>query len=119
MPTKLKNLTINRVDLVDLGANLDPETGEGAHIMLFKAADDFRWASRPPEAEPQLLAETYVATVEKAGNALTETGDPDGARAAFERVLDSPQARYLSNDGPYLAPLARARVLAIDAIRSP
>jgi len=53
------------------------------------------------------------------GIALAEAGDPDAARAAFERVLDSPQARYLSNDGPYLAPMARARMLAIDALRSP
>ena len=53
------------------------------------------------------------------GIALAEAGDPDAARAAFERVLDSPQARYLRNDGPYLAPMARARVLAIDALRSP
>lgn len=49
------------------------------------------------------------------GVALAESGDPEGARAAFERVLDSPEARYLSNDGSYLAPMARARVLAIDA----
>lgn len=48
------------------------------------------------------------------GVALTEEGDLEGARAAFERVLDAPQARYLSNDGPYLVPMARARMFAID-----
>jgi len=48
------------------------------------------------------------------GVALSETGDVDGARAAFERSLDQPEARYLTNDGPFLAPMARARLVALD-----
>lgn len=35
-PGVLRNLRIKRVDLVDMGANFDPITGDGAHIMLFK-----------------------------------------------------------------------------------
>jgi hypothetical protein len=38
--TKLKGLLVDRVDLVDIGANLDKRTGDGAHIMLFKRAAD-------------------------------------------------------------------------------
>jgi hypothetical protein len=47
------------------------------------------------------------------GVALAGSGDVDGARAAFERVLAEPEARYLDNDGPYLAPFARARLAAL------
>ena len=49
------------------------------------------------------------------GITLVETGDLEGARAAFEQVATNPAARYLSNDGPYLAPMARARLAALDA----
>lgn len=38
-PGILRNLRIKRVSLVDLGANTDPVTGDGAHIMLYKQAD--------------------------------------------------------------------------------
>ena len=38
MAKKLKNLKITRVDLVDKGANYDPATGEGAHVLLYKRA---------------------------------------------------------------------------------
>jgi hypothetical protein len=37
-PGILRNLRIKRVALVDRGANFDKQTGDGAHIMLFKAA---------------------------------------------------------------------------------
>ena len=47
------------------------------------------------------------------GLALSESGDVDGARAAFERSLDQPGARYLTNDGPFLAPMARARLYGL------
>lgn len=49
------------------------------------------------------------------GIALAELGDTDGARAAFERVLADPEARYLRNDGPYLGPKARARLYLLDS----
>jgi len=44
------------------------------------------------------------------GIALAESGDTEAARAAFERVLAEPEARYLRNDGPFLAPMARVRL---------
>lgn len=37
-PGILRNLRFKRVSLVDMGANFDPATGDGAHIMLYKAA---------------------------------------------------------------------------------
>jgi hypothetical protein len=47
------------------------------------------------------------------GVALAESGDIEGARAAFEQVVGNPAARYLSNDGAYLAPMAAARLTAL------
>jgi len=35
------------------------------------------------------------------------------ARAAFERVAQSPEARYLHDGGPLLMPRARARIAAL------
>lgn len=34
-----KKLRINRIDLVDRGANYDPATGEGAHVTIVKSRD--------------------------------------------------------------------------------
>ncbi len=51
------------------------------------------------------------------GVALAESGDVAGARAAFEQASSDPEARYLSNDGPYLAPMAAARLTALDALQ--
>ncbi len=36
--TRVRNLVVTRVDLVDVGASLDKRTGEGAHVLLFKRA---------------------------------------------------------------------------------
>ncbi len=49
------------------------------------------------------------------GVALHELGDDGGARSAFERVLAQPEARYLSNDGLFLAPMARARLFELSS----
>ena len=53
------------------------------------------------------------------GVALAESGDTEAARAAFQQVVDNPTARYLRNDGPYLAPMAAARLTALDAGQRP
>ena len=37
--SKLTNLVVKRIDLVDLGANLDRATGDGAHVVLWKRAE--------------------------------------------------------------------------------
>ena len=39
MPTRLRKLKITRVAVCQQGANYDVESGEGAHILLFKSAD--------------------------------------------------------------------------------
>ena len=38
MPTKLRKLKITHVAVCPQGANYDPATGEGAHVLLFKSA---------------------------------------------------------------------------------
>lgn len=38
--TRLTKLSVDRVDLVWRGANNDPTTGEGSHILLWKQADN-------------------------------------------------------------------------------
>lgn len=37
--TKLSNLRVTKVDLVDFGASYDAKTGDGAHVLLYKRAD--------------------------------------------------------------------------------
>jgi hypothetical protein len=44
------------------------------------------------------------------GVALAELGETEAARAAFEQALQHEGARYLSDDGPWLAPMVRARL---------
>lgn len=39
MPHQLRNLKVSRVALVDKGANHDLDTGEGAHVVLYKSHD--------------------------------------------------------------------------------
>ncbi len=35
----MKDLTVKRVDLVDVGANYDKESDEGSHVVFFKRED--------------------------------------------------------------------------------
>lgn len=52
MSTLLKNLKITRVDLVDIGANLDPVTGDGAHVVLWKRAEGAPLMPDQPTTDP-------------------------------------------------------------------
>ncbi len=47
------------------------------------------------------------------GISLAELGRVEDARTAFERVLNLPAARYLHDEGPLLAPRARARLSSL------
>lgn len=62
MPTKLKNLVVERIDLCDFGANIDNRTGDGAHILLYK---------RAPEKE--LIMPIQVRDVQKHGDTFDRT----------------------------------------------
>jgi hypothetical protein len=52
MPNRLTNLKVSRIALADMGANYDPATGEGAHILLWKSLDQ----DDPTQAIPEKLA---------------------------------------------------------------
>lgn len=87
MPTKLRNLVINRVDLVDVGANLDMETGDGAHVLLWKRHDGDLPQSDPepdPEPEPE---DTDMPDIEKVGRKIAGK-----RRARLEAALAELQA---------------------------
>lgn len=82
MPTMLMGLRINRVDLVDKGANQDG-TGDGAHVLLFKRATpsvegNMKLTDMTPE---QLLkhAEDQATKIDEQATSITalETGKTD------------------------------------------
>jgi hypothetical protein len=85
------------------------------HARDWRAAADLLRDIQAPEAAGVGQGLVYYWL----GVALSEQGDVDAARAAFEQVLERPEARYLSNGGPHLAPMARARLHALDAERRP
>ena len=54
----LRNLKVTRIDLVDRGAALDKETGEGAHILLYKRDGDVDVSKTPmkcPKCDEPLM----------------------------------------------------------------
>jgi hypothetical protein len=59
-PGSLRNLKIKRVALVDMGANFDKKTGDGAHILLHKSADSD--AGHPAAARDRIEPPTGPAT---------------------------------------------------------
>ena len=87
MATKLKGLVVDRVDLVDIGANLDKRTGDGAHIMLFKRAGEI--ACKGCGAMNKFGAET-----------CKDCGDAMGAKKknALWRVVDLAKSLNASAD---------------------
>ena len=66
MAKELVNLRITRVDLVDMGANFDRDTGDGSHIMIYKRADD-----DDLEAGDGEDLTTAVNTITKAGRKIS------------------------------------------------
>jgi BMFP domain-containing protein YqiC len=89
MPTELRELEITRVDLVDQGANFDPATGDGSHVLLFKRAPT-KPEDEPEKRGPDMAkekegafdpsglpedAQAYVAEIQKQADAATETAN--------------------------------------------
>jgi hypothetical protein len=52
MPYKLRKLKITRVAVCQQGANYDAESGEGAHILLFKSAPTLEKQDDTPDPTP-------------------------------------------------------------------
>lgn len=89
MATRLKNLTVDRVDLVDIGANLDKRTGDGAHIMLYKRADQ---SAKPADLRKAALARIVAMAKAKGASAglLLKT---ESLARTFDDVLAAQEAR--------------------------
>jgi hypothetical protein len=79
MATRLKGLTVDRVDLVDIGANLDRRTGDGAHIMLYK---------RAPQEAPAPIAETPMQRLIAKAKSLQASADLIAKTEAVARSFD-------------------------------
>ena len=83
MPTKLKGLVVDRVDLVDVGANLDKRTGDGAHIMLYKRAGD----------QPRSIMWRVVDLAKAKGASSDLIAKSECAARSFDEILAGQQAR--------------------------
>ncbi len=116
-PGILRRLKINRVDLVDMGANFDAKTGDGAHIMLHKRAD------QPVVKDSPSLASVHVDSAggderddyEKATlDSDSRNKLPDSAFAAVWTDAQGKKQRKLPiHDANHLA-AARGRLDAAD-----
>lgn len=84
---KLRGLVIDRVDLVDKGANHDRKTGDGSHVMLFKRAGD-----EPTQEDFDADALTLIemsASIEKVGKKISTARmkELQAAHAALGKVI--------------------------------
>jgi hypothetical protein len=68
MPTKLRKLKITRVAVCQQGANYDEETGEGAHILLFKSQEQPLDKAERSAAGTNDLPDSAFAYVESGGS---------------------------------------------------
>jgi hypothetical protein len=99
----LAELVVDRVDIVGLGANLDPTTGEGSHILLYKSA------AAAPIAAPVAASDTMTDT-ERAVSVHDEGTNVDDTAPAQDtsdaQVDDTPAAEPAA-DTAKAAPKAR------------
>lgn len=84
----LKNLRVNRVALVDKGANFDPKSGDGARILLYKRAGVFN--------KIDLTDNDKRTMVEAAAQA--KWGNADEQKYVWVRDLKADTA-YVNRDG--------------------
>lgn len=78
-PGILRNLKIDRVALVDRGANLDKKTGDGAHITLFKSAG--------PGLAAVHVDSTGAPDKQKKPKATIDTKEPDVKKSIISKIL--------------------------------
>jgi len=77
---RLRRLRVKRIDLVDRGASYDAETGEGAHVLLYKAAEPAR-KMEPDSGDlhtPGILRVQPAAREKQDGNYVAGGGDDEG-----------------------------------------
>lgn len=98
----LRNLRIKRVAVVDMGANFDKKTGDGAHILLYKSAG---------LGSLHVDSTDWESDYEKANLSADQRNDlPDSAFAAVWTDSDGKKHRKLPiHDAGHLA-AARGRI---------
>jgi len=94
MPTKLRKLKITRVAVCRQGANFDPETGEGAHILLFKAQDEEEKRRSGVGATPQPDARDLEDEDEEEDEDEDEAEGSVGKAWSTAAVNDFPDASF-------------------------
>ena len=84
MPSYLRNIRLTRVDLVDAGANFDPETEDGAHVLLVKRAPQevTMKATQREQAEADALAPVRPR--------LREARDESAVRKKYDLEPETP-----------------------------
>lgn len=90
MPTKLTEIQFDRVDLVDVGANLDRATGDGAHVMLWKRGenDDMSESKKVDDTktDAQLFDEALDDMAAVLSDVPAETVAKKGRKMSAERA---------------------------------
>lgn len=101
MATRLRKLRLTRVDTVSAGANVDPLTGEGAKILLYKSAESAATTNggAPMPTEDEQLAVLAKAIEDATAPAVAAAVDPvkaeldtlrkqyDDEKTAFESAV--------------------------------
>jgi hypothetical protein len=96
--TRLRKLRLTRVDTVTAGANVDPLTGEGAKILLYKSAESAattNGGAPMPTTEDEQLAVLAKAVEDATGAAVAEVKTEldelrkqyDDEKTAFEAAV--------------------------------
>lgn len=89
---RLKNVVVDRVDLVDVGANLDKRTADGAHIMLYKRAAD--QAAPIIKSDAKAVVDRLVKAIKAApGVSAALIAKADQMALTFDQVLAAQEAR--------------------------
>jgi hypothetical protein len=97
MATRLRKLRLTRVDTVTAGANVDPLTGEGAKILLYKSASSATTENggAPMPTEDEQLAVLAKAIEDAAATAATAALEPVQAKLdALQKQYDDERATF-------------------------
>ena len=92
MATKLKNLHLTKVDLVDEGAN------PGAHVTLFKRAEHVE-ADGPGVAAQDELLKQFCGFLAKSGY---DAGEMEAQAASFRKSLDDRERKIAKDEISYV-----------------
>lgn len=113
MPTKLRKLKITHVAVCRQGANYDADTGDGAHILLFKSAEGVGSGEWGVGKEEITTGDVYTGAGITATCQDPDCDDPDcpvhgamvRARRKKQRAVDKQSPPHMEPDGDEAPPL--------------